>query len=345
MTNINFSLQLKSKFSPAEWPWVLVALRQDKGVWEALEKTRLGMQAIKSLPAQPAAWSPAALALLALGNPVTLDDLRRSPLRPLEQDLFHQASRVYESWMKDQQAPDNLAGAGLLALTYREQYRLSGSWQETLRSVTAGLNAVKTTLACLYGMLPDPQDLLRAMSLQEPSPNWLAAAVHIFCSQPNPPADQVEVLYNLSTGLRSQSILDLIQVVVAARPGIAGLLANKLLSGTKGLRRLSLDKAEADDLLGEFDLLADSLRVAQVHQIAGQADMAVPVLADGLRVMRRLRGHISAQLARTVAQTKDVTGDGWGDTAREASLEAWKQAVQLAPEEVTLCSRSGWRIG
>ena len=85
--------------------------------------------------------------------------------------------------------------------------------------------------------------------------------------------------------------------------------------------------------MGEFDLLADSLRVAQVHQIAGQADMAVPVLADGLRVMRRLRGHISAQLARTVAQTKDVTGDGWGDTAREASLEAWKQAVQLAPEE------------
>ncbi len=114
---------------------------------------------------------------------------------------------------------------------------------------------------------------------------------------------------------------------------LAGLLANKLLSGTKGLRRLSVDKAEADDLLGEFDLLADSLRLAQVHQIAGQADMAVPVLADGLRVMRRLRGHISAQLARTVAQTKDVTGDGWGDTAREASLEAWKQAVQLAPEE------------
>ncbi len=88
--------------------------------------------------------------------------------------------------------------------------------------------------------------------------------------------------------MRSQSILDLIRVVDAARPGLAGLLANKLLSETKGLRRLSVDKAEADDLLGEFDLLADSLRLAQVHQIAGQADMAVPVLADGLRVMRRL---------------------------------------------------------
>jgi hypothetical protein len=45
------------------------------------------MQAIESLPAQPVAWSPAALALLALGSPVTLDDLHRSPLRPLEQDL------------------------------------------------------------------------------------------------------------------------------------------------------------------------------------------------------------------------------------------------------------------
>ena len=333
MTNINFSLQLKSKFSPTEWPWVLVALRQDKGVWQALEKTKLGMQAIESFPAQPAAWSPAALALLALGNPVTLDDLRHSPLRPLEQDLFHQASRVYESWMKDQQAPENLASAGLLALTYREQYRLSGSWQETLRSVASGLSAVQTTLVCLYGMLPEPQDLLRALSLQDNGPTWLAAAVHIFCSQPNPPVEQVESLYNLSTGMRSQSILDLIRVVDAARPGLAGLLANKLLSETKGLRRLSVDKAEADDLLGEFDLLADSLRLAQVHQIAGQADMAVPVLADGLRVMRRLRGHISAQLARTVAQTKDVTGDGWGDTAREASLEAWKQAIQLAPEE------------
>ncbi len=333
MTKNNFSLELKNKFSPAEWPWVLVALRQDKGVWEALEKTGLGVQALETLPAQPAAWSPAALALLALGNPVTLDDLHRSPLRPLEQHLFHQASRVYEDWMKDQQAPGNLAGAGLLALTYREQYRLSGSWQETLRSIASGLNAVKTTLACLYGMLPEPQDLLRAMSLQEAGTDWLAAAVHAFCSQPNPPTQQVEALYNLGLCLHSQSILELLQVVLASRPAIAGTLANKLLSGTKGLRRLSLDKAEADDLLSEFNLLADSLRVAQVHQIAGQADMAVPVLADGLRVMRRLRGHISAQLARSVAQTKDVTGDGWGDTAREASLEAWKQAVQLAPEE------------
>lgn len=333
MTNNNFSLLLKNKFSPAEWPWVLVALRQDKGVWEALEKTGLGVQAIETLPAQPAAWSPAALALLALGYPVTLDDLRRLPLRPLEQDLFHQASRVYESWIKDQQAPGDLAGAGLLALTYREQFRLSGSWQETLRSVASGLNPVKTTLTCLYGMLPEPQDLLRAMGLQEANRSWLATAVHVFCSQPNPPVEQVEALYNLSSGLGSQAILDLLQVVVAARPGIAGSLANKLLGGAKGLRRLSLDKAEADDLLSEFDLLADSLRVAQVHQIAGQPDMAVPVLADGLRVMRRLRGHISAQLARTVARTKDVTGDGWGDTAREASLEAWKQAIQLAPEE------------
>ncbi len=333
MTKNNFSLELKNKFSTAEWPWVLVALRQDKGVWEALEKTGLGEQAIESLPAKPEAWSPAALALFALGNPVALDELRRSPLRPLDEDLFHRASRVYEDWMKDQQAPGSLADAGLLALTYREQYRLSGSWQETFRSVASGLSAVRTTLACLYGMLPEPLDLLRGMSQQEPSSAWIEAAVHIYCCQPNPAAGQLEALYNLGSGLRSQSVLEMLQAVVASRPALAGTLANKLLDGTKGLRKLSLDKAEGNDLLSEFDLLANSLRVAQVHQIAGQAEMAVPVLADGLRVIRRLRGHISAQLARSVAQTKDVTGDGWGDTAREASLEAWKQAVQLAPEE------------
>ena len=333
MTKNNFSLELKNKFSTAEWPWVLVALRQDKGVWEALEKTGLGEQAIESLPVKPEAWSPAALALLALGNPVTLEDLRRSPLRPLEEDLFHQASRVYEDWMKTLQSPGSLHDAGLLALTYREQYRLSGSWQETFRSVASGLSAVKTTLACLYGMLPEPVDLLRAMCQQEPGNGWIDAAVHIFCCQPNPAAGQLETLYSLGGGLRSQSVLELLQAAVASRPALAGSLASRLLDGTKGLRKLSQDKAEGSDLLSEFDLLANSLRVAQVHQIAGQAEMAVPVLADGLRVIRRLRGHISAQLARSVAQTKDVTGDGWGDTAREASLEAWRQAVQLAPEE------------
>jgi len=333
MTHPNISLLLKNKFSSAEWPFVLVALRQDKGIWEALEKTGLGLQAIKTLEAQPAKWSPAALALLALDNPLTTDDLHLSPLRPLEQDLFQQASRVYEAWLKDRQPPVNLANAGLLALTYREQYRLSGSWQETFRSVASNIPAAKTTLACLYGMLPEPLELLRAMGMQENGDNWLSLAVHVYCCQPIPPAEQLDALFYLGSGLHSQSVLELLQTVVSSRPALAGPLATQLLNGTKGLRRLSLDKAESDDALGEFDLLANSLRLAQIHQIAGQVDMAVPVLADGLRVMRRLRGHISAQLAQTVAQTRDVTGDGWGDTAQEASLEAWKQAVQLAPEE------------
>ena len=85
--------------------------------------------------------------------------------------------------------------------------------------------------------------------------------------------------------------------------------------------------------LDQFEQLVDTLRSARVHRIAGQPELAVPALAESLRMIRKMRGHLSAQLAQSIAQTRDASAESWGDTAREASVEAWKQAVQLAPEE------------
>ena len=71
MKPLPFSLELKKRLSPDAWPWLLTALRQDPWIWTALETTDLGQRALETLAPEPEKWTPAALGLLALGEPDT----------------------------------------------------------------------------------------------------------------------------------------------------------------------------------------------------------------------------------------------------------------------------------
>lgn len=332
MKKINFSLELKNHMPSAEWSWALLALRQDSGVWRALEETDLGARALVSLQPVYRAWSPAALALLALENPFELDQLIRTPLQPLGESLYLQASKVYEEWTKNQRTPQDLVEAGLLALTFREQFRLDGSWRESLRLGENDAVGAQTVFVCLYGMVPDPSSLLQALGGTN-RPELIRLAVHVLLANPEPPEAQLQAFIELTSSLNPSIILILLQTLASYRPHLAALLARQVGDRLSGHLTAGIQALAGQSEIGQLEQLIQTLRVAQIHEIAGQSDLAVPILSDSLRTMRKMRAHMSAQLARSVAKTRDQTTESWGNTAQVASVEAWKQAVQLTPDD------------
>jgi len=340
MSTSTFSTALKKRFSSLEWPWLLLALRQDPVVWHTLQKTDLGQRTLEELPALANAWSPAAISLLALNTSVSVDYLRATPLQPLEEDLLQRVSQVFDDWSRQPENPSNMEDAGLLALTFREQFRASGDWQETIQSASVTPDTCQTVFVCLYDMLPQPAGLLRSL-MNTRDGSWINLAVHIVLANPNLPEFQLALLNELLIDLDPASVLQALQALTSYRPGMATLLARQLLTKSSDSWRASFNKTSDNDGFEQLEKLLQTFRITQMRQIAGQAEMAVPVLSDGLRMIRKVRGHLSAQLAYSVAQTKDNEVDGWAHTAGEASIEAWKQAIQLSPDQPRYVSGYG----
>lgn len=344
MKRLPFSLELKKLIPPEAWPWLLTALRQDSWIWAALESTPLGERALESLPPDPAVWTPAALGLLALDDPISPGALAADPMTPAPPALQSRADQTYQAWLASgpqpltsgspPDSPDRtLANCALIALALRERYRESNSWRSLFYAISLDRLETRTVLACLYGMIPEPERLLHSLAEYGNGHIRPDLALHALLCQPLAPESQTQILKSVQEALSPAHRLDLLTHLAAQRPEIASELANDLLlaSGAAWSGEIADDGLAA--LSHQFDHLANSVRLADCYQIAGQPERAVPVVAETLRQLRRLRGHLSARLARVVAVAEAGNDDGWRETAQETSLEAWKQAVQLLPEE------------
>ena len=68
MTRSSAIVDLKNALGENDWPRVIPALRQDPLVWLALQSADFRLAAINKLGPTPEVWSPANLALIALGS-------------------------------------------------------------------------------------------------------------------------------------------------------------------------------------------------------------------------------------------------------------------------------------
>jgi hypothetical protein len=219
-----FFVHLKNHFS--QWPWLLLALRQDALVWEALQDTDLGSLALESLPETPDGWFPADLCLLALDYPVGPNELRAAPLQPLDPLWSGRSAKAFETWTQLHQAPVTLAQAGLLALAARERYRQAGAWDELLGEAGLACDSARTILACLYGMAPEPYELLVALlqpAQGHPRPDLV---VHILLSNPMPGQALADMIQRLLEDLPLQGRLVLLNELASRRPRLVASLAD-----------------------------------------------------------------------------------------------------------------------
>jgi len=186
-------------FTADERAQALASLRQDGYVWQRLQQADYFEQAQRSLGSALARWTPGTLALLALKIGQDAAQLAASPMLEVDSSLVGPMMQVYQNAHASQTSgPETFEEAGLLALALRERRRKLGNWSflsAELQQHTGPHGETPTgwrcATACLYSLVPDSENLLRALLAVRQSYEWM---VHTRLSQPLSQQEHLDVL-------------------------------------------------------------------------------------------------------------------------------------------------------
>jgi tetratricopeptide (TPR) repeat protein len=282
-------------------------------VWQALQNEKLAQQSLKNLGAQVEKWSPASIAILALGYPELLPKLTSKLEIPIEEKLLNQATSTVETFFSNELRPDSftIKEAGLIALAFRERFRLLKQWDE----ITSSYQPTHTQfwrpiIACLYGMLPDPHDLLIYLFSCEEIPSLFDLGIHAILSNPLLLDEQCDILTNMILPLPSQARLDQLRNIFNAHPPLGQMIAKQLIE---------LGENTFDDSESEFERIQNLLEKTELLKISGQYDLAMPKLEEAMQTSIRLQVDLASQIAQAAAKDDD----------KETAMQAIEQVTQI----------------
>lgn len=315
MTTHSFIEEIKRAIPESTWPYVIAALRKDSLIWERLQFANgdFGQRVLAQASGRPEDYTPATLALISLEGPTSVEKLQSIPLQSVESSLRQRTVQTVG------EGPPTLEQAGLKALDLRERRLDKGSWS----SLTSELNqASPTVLACLYGMIPDPLEMLQTIiqscdstsSDVDSLTKSYTLAVHSLLSNPIPPERQAQILEKLAERLSPQQRLILLRLLVDQRPLLATSVAHQLSNPPDD----QTNKPDTDPL-DELDPLVCQ---AETFHISAQHADEVSILIKSLEVSRRIQARLSAKLARAATHNNDMS----------ATLDAWEQASRIDPQ-------------
>ncbi len=341
----SFSIQLKNRLSPETWPGIYLALQQDPLVWESLSATDLGGIVLESGDHRPDQWSPAALTLRAIGLPISLSDLTVTPLTSIAPPLQEKALQLYKNQAgKADRPPKTLVEAGWLALALRERRIYFGSWKGLAAEIKPRQNAAPPILACLFGMIPDPQEMLLELLNPASGIPQPALMLHAVLSNPLSLSRQVALIEGVLNSLPAELTTIrwlVVKELFQLRPALADRVAHDLsspdtstppVSNTLASRASSLPSAaplrsnESSPLLEYLTTLSQE---GEAYQSTHQPGSAVPRISEAYHTARRLQAQLSAQLAQALTQVGETDEN---PQTLQAAQAAWKQAMELDPE-------------
>ncbi len=197
--SITFLPALQDRLPTDTFPWVVAALLQDSLVWEALHNG-LGEQALAQFNADPTAWSPGALAHLALEHNTIPDQVLP-------------------------QAPQNLSQAAQQALMLMQFRQDQGRWEGIGDLVADAPHHWLTAVAIAYSWAEDRPALLRALA-EIPRGGTLGS--HAILSHPMPPEMQAIHLADFLRVLPAAQRTSLLWKIQPRRPALARKAAQHL---------------------------------------------------------------------------------------------------------------------
>lgn len=313
MAAFSFIVELKRTVHESTWPWLIPALRQLDSIWDSLQG-EFGKKALLCLGDQAEAYSPAALCLLAMGYPDPITTLQAEIIDPVPEPDFSPNDQGQE-----QEPPPDLSEAGLWALGWLEQIRSSNSAQGILQEA---VEASPVAVACLYGMVSDPLELL--IDLLNIGKAKLAAQI-LLCN-PIPPKDQAALLAQIAGRVPLEGNLSMIRSLRSLCPVLAVSMAQNVLQDkTSEAQEVDFDLCLNGSGLHRFyDQINTMLLRSEILRLAAQPKQAIPILSESIQIARRMQAHLSARLAQAAAEDND----------RQSSLSAWEQASRLDPESL-----------
>jgi tetratricopeptide (TPR) repeat protein len=336
--------QIGRVLSAEESAQALTALRQDPLVWQGLEQAAGLQAALECLDGQVPSWNPARLALLALGpgpdGPgCPFETLRAEPLAALGQAVQERALQAYQVAQNTGKSPSNLREAGLLALALRERRRLTGTWSGLLAEILpkpgqsdtgpgTAFAVWRTPLACLYGMIPDPEEMLRSLLPRTAQPIPCAMIAHVQLSQPFSEEEHVSAFARLLHGLPAPLQLCLLRALnLHGRERIAAELSSSLVVGHPAFASLRAQNGVNEpDLAGLSQRALSLQQMGSFYQLSGER-------AQALSLFNAAEVTLKNWLAGLYLQRLNLqVGDGASDTG---PLMESSQAAHLA-------SAAGW---
>lgn len=304
---------LKELLPPADWPRFARALRRQPLIWQALTDEKFFGRARTFAENNIEAWSPAALALLALDAntlyPAILTDIEQ----PLPDDLRRTAAASLESaqeWHKraTRMEPD-LKEAACIALGLRERYRITRDIEDLVNLLQSDpIRLWEAVATILVGCWPEPAILLTHL-LNRNHTHYLAAlGTHALLTNPWPLDRQTEYTHTSLKTHPLSSALAHLRKIETIWPELTQQVSEKLLT--------SLPEPDTIESADEL------LRVADLLQLANRQPESIRILDRAWNIVRRSQAELSARVAQSAAKKND------SETARLALA----QAASIMPE-------------
>lgn len=295
MQPVDLYRALGNLLGSADAAQVLSALRQDALVWEALETAEVWEQASQAAGKQVSRWTPGLIGLLAGGCKISPEILNASPMAALPTELHERVFQAYQNAQPGSKPAHTLQEAVFLALALRERRRLTGNWNGLLGELQtrAGQGGAfpqvwRTAVACLVGLVPDPEDLLRALLPRmgaRSSYEWLT---HAQLSQPASNTGHVEAFTHLLQGQPVALQLGVLRsLTLHGRTEITESLAEALLVGHPAIVMLRNPGPLGDlDLPGIAARALTMQQMASLYQLSGNRSQAQSMLKSAEQTMK-----------------------------------------------------------
>lgn len=279
--------ELSQYLSASDAAQVMAALRQDPIVWKSFSNAGLLQNMVEHARNQVNCWSPGFTALQALGLEQLPQDLAVEPLQPLEATWQERVLQTYQNMQapiadifpaqfgsqvsEDQKSLGLLREAGLLALALRERRRLTGNWIGLLGEVHSkatqsegSLALWRAAIACLYTLIPDPKEMLRALLPRSSAKITFEWFVHAQLCQPVSNQTHCDVFTQILQGQPLVLQLGVLRSLsLHGRTEVAAALAGTLLSGHPAFALLRTQVG-----LGELDLPGVAARALALQQMS-----------------------------------------------------------------------------
>lgn len=289
----SFIAELKARLPQADWPAAVTALRSEARVWAALQDAGFAAQALEATGCDRERWSPAFLGLLSLGQAQHFEALRSAPMQAVAEKLRYQAAAAFEKLASEanmERPAPGLAEATLLALALRERRRLLNGWEQLGEDLGVSGNQEfwKLPVAILFGMLPNPHELLAYLIAPEQNSGLQQLGIHALVSNPLPLDVQSAHLLELVRDFPLPEFMTLLRSVANASSALAQQAA------VQALENLQDEGADDDNGLAEIQRL---LLEAEVNQISGQSEQADVLLRSAWEASRQLEADLAGKLA------------------------------------------------
>lgn len=297
-------------------PQTLTALRHDSLVWEALAKFDFDGYGRRQAEKQgDDLWTPAGVALFALETELTAEGLRREPMAMLEGNLLRRALAVFEETLRTGRRPADLREAALLALALRERRRKMRSWvglgsDLTLKGELANDARIEpiwnSALACLYGLIPDRAEFLKALLADHPA-RGMGWCIHILLCNPATEDEQARALAGLmiDASLETQAAW-LQRIQFLGRDSLAEKIARVLLAASQPVFD-GLKKQFAPAQSEMVDILAHAAKLqhaAAIYRSAGASLQSAGLLEKAQSLLSFCLAGVQFQQAALDAEDR-----------------------------------------